>query len=234
MLRVDSINVSYGDVQVLEDVSLNVGAEEIVALVGANGAGKTTLLRAVSGLIHPASGEILLEGNTIHKLPPHKVVDMGIAHVPEGRHLFPEMTVQENLEMGARPARAREHRSESFDRVGKLFPVLLERRAQIAGTLSGGEQQMLAIGRALMSRPRLLLLDEPSLGIAPIVVEMLFDTIRKINQEGVTVLLVEQNALDSLELAHRGYVIENGRIVKQGAADALLEDDAVKEAYLGV
>lgn len=234
MLEVNGIDVYYGDVQALWDVSFTVGQGEVVTLVGANGAGKTTAMRTVAGLLRPRRGTITLDGRPIHHLPPDQRVAMGIALVPEGRQLWHDMTVLENLEMGAYLPEARRHRAETLQEVFRLFPRLEERQRQKAGTLSGGERQMCAIGRALMSRPRILLLDEPSLGLAPLVVKEVFSAIRDINAQGVTVLLVEQNVHLALDLAHRAYVIETGRITLAGPARELKEDPRVKEHLLGV
>src|SRR5919199_4235462 len=233
MLECRELDVYYGDLQSLWGVSLDVAAGEIVAMIGPNGAGKTTIMRTLAGLLQPARGTISLEGRRVDAEPGHRRVALGLALVPEGRRLFGTMTVLENLELGAYPGRARAQRQAALEWVYGIFPILAERRQQLAGTLSGGQQQMVAIGRALMSRPRLLLLDEPSLGLAPVVVEQIFDVIRQINGEGVTVLLVEQNARAALRLASRGYVIENGRVVQQDRADALLHDEHVRQAYLG-
>ena len=234
MLEVRSLSVAYGDVRVLHGVSLRVGQGEIVSLVGANGAGKTTTLRAVSGLLPPLEGEIVFEGERLAGVAPSTIVERGLAHVPEGRQLFTNMTVEENLEMGAYLPRARAGRGDALKRVTELFPRLGERRAQLAGTLSGGEQQMLAIGRALMSRPRLLILDEPSLGLAPIMVKAIFDAVARINAEGTTVLLVEQNLVQSLRLSHRAYVLETGCIVLEGSGAELLANPHTRQAFLGV
>jgi branched-chain amino acid transport system ATP-binding protein len=234
MLEVTGLQVAYGDVQALWGVDFEVPAGRIVALLGANGAGKTTSLRAVSGLVRPRAGRVRLEGRDVTALAPHALVALGMSHIPEGRRLWPGMTVRENLELGAFPTRARPHMRKGLGRVLGLFPRLAERQRQLAGTLSGGEQQMLAIGRALMARPRLLMLDEPSLGLAPLVVAELFRIIRAINEEGVTVLLVEQNVHQALAIAHHGYVLETGRIVTAGAARALLDSPEIEEAYLGL
>ncbi|RLE51214.1 MAG: ABC transporter ATP-binding protein [Candidatus Methanomethylicota archaeon] len=234
MLVVDRINVFYGDLQALWDVSLKVEKGEILALVGSNGAGKTTTLNTISGILKPRSGKIEFMGKRIDGMPPHKIVELGIAQVPEGRQLFPEMTVLENLEMGAYTKRAREKFYDTLEWVYQLFPILKERKNQLAGTLSGGEQQMLAIARALMSRPQLLMLDEPSLGLAPKLVLLVFEMIHKINEEGVTILLVEQNVRHALSIAHRGYVIETGKIVLEGSGQELLENEYVKKAFLGM
>ena len=232
MLEVRDLLVSYGEIRAVKGISLNVAAGEIVALLGSNGAGKTTTLKTVSGLLAPRSGEILFDGESLRGMPPHLIVRKGIAHVPEGRHVFNRLTVYENLEMGAY-ARSDAGAAADLDRVFALFPRLWERRRQRAGTLSGGEQQMLAIGRALMARPRLILFDEPSLGLAPTVVETTFAIIADIRRAGTTVLMVEQNARLALRMADRGYVMESGRIVLSGAARHLLADDHVRAAYLG-
>ncbi len=234
MLRIEDLHVFYGDIQALWGVSFEVRDREIVTLVGSNGAGKTTTLRTISGVLRAAQGTIALDGAPIDRLPPHTVVARGIGHIPEGRRLWPGMTVLENLELGAYPREARPKCRESQEWVFSLFPQLAERKGQLAGTLSGGEQQMLAIGRALMARPRVLMLDEPSLGLAPRLVAELFRVIGEINGQGVTVLLVEQNVHQALEIAHRAYVLETGRIVKEGRARDLLTDPAIKEAYLGL
>jgi branched-chain amino acid transport system ATP-binding protein len=234
LLQMRDVHTYYGHVHVLKGVSLAVDEGEVVALIGANGAGKSTTLRVISGLIRPRDGDILLGGRSIVKTPPHQIVYAGVSHAPEGRKIFSTLTVNENLSMGAyslgnAKGRIEEHR----ERVYTLFPRLLERRSQLAGTLSGGEQQMLAIGRALMSDPKLLLLDEPSLGLAPLLVKAIFDTVREINRMGMTVLLVEQNARAALKLANKGYVLETGRIVLSGPAVQLLADERVRKAYLG-
>jgi branched-chain amino acid transport system ATP-binding protein len=234
LLRVDGIEVGYGELTAVGDVSLEVREGETVALIGANGAGKTTTLRAVSGLLPLRRGRIEFEGQRIDGLTSAQIVARGIAHVPEGRQLFPTMTVLENLELGARTRPARARRAESLTGVFDLFPRLRERRGQLAGTLSGGEQQMCAIGRGLMARPRLLMLDEPSLGLAPVMVKAIFDDLGRINVQGLTILLVEQNVLRSLQLAHRGYVLENGRVIRSGAGPDLLASGQIKQAYLGL
>jgi branched-chain amino acid transport system ATP-binding protein len=231
LLEVDDVAVRYGAVQALRGVSLTVEEGEIVTLLGANGAGKTTTLRTISSLLRPVTGQVRFEGRRTDNVPAHQVVGIGIGHVPEGRRVFPTMTVQENLQMGA--YRDRKHAKEDSERLLEMFPVLAERRKQDAGTLSGGEQQMLAIARALMGRPRLLLLDEPSMGLAPLIVARIFEIIRQINADGTTVLLVEQNATQALRLASRGYVLANGEIVLEGSAKQLLDDPAVRSAYLG-
>lgn len=234
LLRVEGIEVGYGDLTAVRDVSLEVREGEAIALIGANGAGKTTTLRAVSGLLPLRRGRIELDGRPIHGLRPAEIVARGIAHVPEGRQLFPTMTVRENLELGARTRAARGARRETLARVFDLFPRLRERAAQLAGTLSGGEQQMCAIGRGLMARPRLLMLDEPSLGLAPVLVKTIFEDLARINGQGLTVLVVEQNVLRSLNLAHRGYVLENGRMTLSGRRAELLASGHIKQAYLGL
>ncbi len=231
LLQLVDLDVRYGAIQALSAVSVEVQQGEIVALLGANGAGKTTTLRTISGLARPWKGSVLFAGQEIHRLPPHEVVGLGVGHVPEGRRIFPQMSVQENLEMGA--YRRRGNLSQDMERVYALFPVLKQRRRQDGGTLSGGEQQMLAIGRALMSDPRLLLLDEPSMGLAPLVVETIFSIIEQIRSSGTTILLVEQNAVQALQLADRGYVLENGRVVMADQAGVLLNDQRVRAAYLG-
>ncbi|OGO42847.1 MAG: ABC transporter ATP-binding protein [Chloroflexi bacterium RBG_16_57_9] len=233
MLEVKNIDVFYGQAQALWDVSFNVAAGEIVTLVGSNGAGKSTTIKTISGLLTPANGEIAFESQRIDRLPAHEVVNLGIAQIPEGRRLWPGMTVIENLELGAYIARARREREAGRQRVFELFPRLAERRNQLAGTLSGGEQQMLAIGRALLSQPRLLMLDEPSLGLAPVLVEEVLRVIQEINRQGTTILLVEQNVFHALEIANRAYVLETGRVALQGDSHKLLENEYVKTAYLG-
>jgi branched-chain amino acid transport system ATP-binding protein len=231
LLEVEDIEVRYGAIAALKGVSFRVREGEIVALLGANGAGKTTTQQTVSGLLRPARGQIRYRGERIDGIPAHEVVGLGICHVPEGRRVFPQMTVLENLRMGA--FRFKRVRPEALDRVFELFPQLKERTRQTAGTLSGGEQQMLAIGRALMGQPQLLLLDEPSMGLAPMIVAQIFQIIREINKQGTTVLLVEQNAAQALRLAARGYVLETGRIVMTDDAATLLADDRVRASYLG-
>jgi branched-chain amino acid transport system ATP-binding protein len=234
MLEVDGIDVSYGDLQVLWNVSFRVAEGEIVALVGANGAGKSTTIKAVSGLLRPTSGGIRFLDQQLDRIPPYKVIAHGIAQVPEGRRLFPEMTVRENLIMGALAPRAKAKREETMERVFDLFPRLHDREKQLAGTLSGGEQQMCAVGRGLMALPRLIMFDEPSLGLAPILVSEIFRIIEQIKKQGVTVLVVEQNTKHSLEICDRAYVMENGRIVLTGTGRELLNDEHVKQAYLGI
>ena len=233
MLEIKDLHVSYGEIRALRGVSISVGAQEIVALLGNNGAGKTTTLKTVSGLLTPRQGKILLDGESLVGLPAHEIVGRGIAHVPEGRKIFNRLTVMENLEMGGY-ARRDGGLGEDLERVFTLFPRVKERREQVAGTLSGGEQQMLAIGRALMARPRLLMMDEPSMGLAPVLVEQILATIEDINARlGTTILLVEQNAAMALAIAHRGYVLETGAIVLAGSAQALQADPEVRRAYLG-
>jgi branched-chain amino acid transport system ATP-binding protein len=234
VLKVNGINVFYGDLQVLWDVAFDVKEREILVLVGANGAGKTTTLKTISSLLTPASGTIEFDGVRLDKLPPNKIIEQGIVHVPEGRRLFPEMSVEENLILGSLHGEAKSKRNETMAYVYSLFPRLLERRKQMAGTLSGGEQQMLAVGRGLMSRPKLMMFDEPSLGLAPILVQDIFDLIKKVNNEGVTVLLVEQNVTRTLAMCDRAYVLENGRNVLEGTGQELLANDHVREVYLGI
>jgi branched-chain amino acid transport system ATP-binding protein len=234
MLEVNKINVFYGDAQALWDVTFKVDKGEIVTIVGANGAGKSTTLKTIGGVLRPRPGEITFLGKRIDALPAHKTVEEGIAHIMEGRRLFPYMTVQENLELGAYNPKAWMKRKETLEWVYELFPILKERKDQLAGTLSGGEQQMLAIGRGLMSMPKLLMLDEPSLGLAPKLVMQVFDIIKKINEQGITILLVEQNVQHALTLADRGYVLENGRIAMEGTGEELLKNPHVKKVYLGI
>jgi len=234
MLKVNGIDVFYGDLQVLWDVSFEVKEKEILVLVGANGAGKSTTIRTISSLLTPRKGSIEFDGVRLDKTPPYHVIGHGIVHVPEGRRLFPQMSVEENLIMGTLNGEAKAKRAQSMERVYGLFPRLRERKKQLAGTLSGGEQQMLAVGRGLMSLPKLMMFDEPSLGLAPILVQDIFRIVRKINEEGVTVLLVEQNVRQTLAMCHRAYVLENGRVVLEGTGDALMANEHVKEAYLGI
>jgi branched-chain amino acid transport system ATP-binding protein len=234
MLRATGLDVFYGDVQVLWDVSFEVKRGEIVALIGANGSGKTTTLATVSSLLSPRKGTVEFEGKPIHTRAAHEMVTLGIAHVPEARRLFPEMTVRENLLLGALTPEAKKSRPEMLEKVYKIFPRLKERARQQAGTLSGGEQQMAAIGRGLMSKPRLLMLDEPSLGLSPLLVGEIFRVIQDVHEQGVTVLLVEQNVFKTLSVADRAYVLENGRIVLEGTGKGLLADEHVKKAYLGI
>ena len=234
MLRLEAIDAFYGDVQALADVSFDVAEREILALVGANAAGKSTTLRVVSGLVAPRRGRVLFGDAELTAVPAHLRVERGIVQVPEGRRLFPFMSVTENLLLGAHARRARAERERTLDYVLALFPALADRKAQLAGSLSGGEQQMCAIGRALMARPRLLMLDEPTLGLAPVLVTKIFETVRAINADGVTVLLVEQNVRQALTLAHRACVLESGKLVLQGRARELLGDERLKRAYLGL
>jgi branched-chain amino acid transport system ATP-binding protein len=235
LLKLVNVKTYYGNIQALKGVDLEVSEGEIITLIGSNGAGKTTTLMSIAGITPPGSGEILFMGQPIHNMSPHKIVSLGISQVPEGRHIFPQLTVMENLHMGAFLRTDKDGIMEDMEYVFTLFPILTQRRHQAGGTLSGGEQQMLAISRALMARPRLLLLDEPSLGLAPIIVKQIFNIIRKINSEHkTTIFLVEQNANLALQTAHRGYVMENGRIVLEDYADNLLLNEAVKRAYLGL
>jgi branched-chain amino acid transport system ATP-binding protein len=234
MLEIRNVDVFYGDVQVIWDVSFEVNQGEIVALIGANGAGKTTILKTISGILRPRKGEVRFETQPIYKIEPFKLIEMGIVHVPEARRLFVEMTVDENLDMGSLRGEAKPKREETRAMVFGLLPRLRERRKQFAGTLSGGEQQMLAIARGLMAKPRLLMFDEPSLGLAPILVREVFNTINKINSEGTTVLIVEQNVKQTLLVANRGYVLETGKITFKGTGDSLMNNEHVKTAYLGV
>lgn len=233
MLEVKQISVSYGLAPALWEVSLSVRDGKIVAIVGSNGAGKSTLMKAISGLIHPGEGTIEFDQRRIDHLPPHQVARMGIAHVPEGRRIFPHLTVIENLKMGVLPIKGQKRAQEILNNVFNLFPILAERQRQSGGTLSGGQQQMLAIGRGLMSDPKILLLDEPSLGLAPIIVDMVFEVVARLNSQGQTILLVEQNAFLSLEVAQYAYVLEVGRIVLEGEASKLIDDPHIKKAYLG-
>lgn len=234
MLKLVSISTAYGKVRVLREVSLEIGEKEIVALVGANGAGKSTLLKTISGIVHPTSGSIEFLGKRIDGTPPYEVLELGISQVPEGGKPFPDMTVKENLEMGAYSKKARKLIDESLEHIYKIFPLLKERGKQLARTLSGGQRQMLAMGRCLMSRPRLAMFDEPSYGLAPVVVGELFSFIQKLRDQGISILLVEQNIRHALEIADRGYVLENGRIVLEGASKDLLSNDHVRKAYLGI
>jgi len=234
VLEIKNINVFYGDVQVLWDVSFHVQPGEIVALIGANGAGKSTTLRTVSGLLRPSAGEITLDGKALHSMEPYDLITLGIAHVPEARRLFVEMTVEENLDMGSLRGQAKLKRKETKEMVFSLFPRLSERRRQLSGTLSGGEQQMLAIGRGLMGLPKVIMFDEPSLGLAPILVQEIFDIITRVRQEGKTVLIVEQNVRQTLAIADRAYVLETGKVTMEGKGQDMLNDEHVKAAYLGV
>ena len=233
MLEVKDLEVYYGVIQAIKGISFHVDKGEVIALIGANGAGKTTTLHTVTGLISPKNGHVLFEGKDITKVPAHKIVSMGMAHVPEGRRVFAELSVYENLKMGAYTRKDKNEIEESLKNVYKRFPRLEERKNQMAGTLSGGEQQMLAMGRALMSIPKIILMDEPSMGLSPIMVNEIFDIIRSVSESGTTVLLVEQNAKKALSIADRAYVLETGKIVLEGKAKDLLEDDSIKKAYLG-
>ena len=232
-LEIDDIHVFYDNIEALKGVSIKVEKGQIVTLVGANGAGKTTTLRAVSGLLHPRVGDIRFAGASLRDVPPHEIATMGVRHVPEGRRIFARLTVAENLSMGAFSRRGRREVAEDRERMLTLFPVLRERLRQIAGTLSGGEQQMVATARALMGRPRVLLMDEPSMGLSPVMVERVFETIKAINEQGVTILLVEQNAVMALDIADDAYVMESGRVVLAGRGKDLLDDEKVRRAYLG-
>jgi len=234
VLKVSNLNVFYGKAQALHDVSLQVNEKEIVALVGANGAGKTTLLNTISGLLRPASGTVEFLGQRIDKLPPHKIVRLGICQIPEGRKLFSDMTVRENLEMGAYFSEAWRRRSETLEQVYEIFPALKERRGQPAKKLSGGERQMVAIGRGLMSTPKLCMFDEPSYGLAPKLFSEVLEVIKRLREQGITILLVEQNVRHTLEIADRAYVLENGHIVLEGTGKELLQNEQVKRAYLGL
>jgi branched-chain amino acid transport system ATP-binding protein len=233
LLEIEGLKVLYGRVEALHGISLSVEEGEVVTLIGSNGAGKTTTVRTISGLVPPSAGRIMLEGKEISGLPAPEIVKRGIGHSPEGRHVFPRLTVRDNLEMGAYLRRDKNLKKD-MDRVFKLFPRLFERESQLAGTLSGGEQQMLAMGRAMMTRPRVLLLDEPSLGLSPVLVETIFQVIGELHQEGTTILLIEQNALLALNTASRGYVMETGNIVMSDKADVLLDSPDVRRAYLGI
>jgi branched-chain amino acid transport system ATP-binding protein len=233
LLSVNNLEICYGVISALQGVSLEIAEREIVTLIGANGAGKTTLLRSISGLLRPRDGSIHMNGTEIHRLPPHEIVRRGISHVPEGRQIFANLTVRENLQLGGFQEQSQAELRGREEHCYALFPVLAERREQRGGTLSGGEQQMLAIARALMAKPKLLLLDEPSLGLAPLIVRKIFQIIREINAEGTTVFLVEQNAHMALTIAHRAYVLQTGQVIKSDKASKLLEDPDVKKAYLG-
>ena len=233
LLEVRDLHIAYGAIEAVKGISFSVEGGQVVALIGSNGAGKTTTLRAISGLLRPASGDIFFEGESLNELPAHRIVIKGVAHSPEGRRVFPRLSVADNLDMGAFARRDRQESAADIERVFKLFPVLAERRSQAAGTLSGGEQQMLAMGRALMSRPRLLMLDEPSMGLSPIVMRTIFDTVAELKSTGTTILLVEQNAQAALALADTAHVIETGRIVLSGTGAELLGNPEVKKAYLG-
>ncbi|HHU73739.1 MAG TPA: ABC transporter ATP-binding protein [Clostridiales bacterium] len=233
MLEIKNLQVFYGVIQAIKDVSFQVNEGEVIALIGANGAGKTTILHTITGLIPAKTGEVIFEGQDLLKIPAHQIVSLGMAHVPEGRHVFSQLTVYENLLMGAYTRKDKAEIEDTLENVYKRFPRLKERKNQYAGTLSGGEQQMLAMGRALMSKPRIVLMDEPSMGLSPILVEEIFDIIKSISNNGTTVLLVEQNAKKALEIANRAYVLETGKIVLDGDAKQLMNDESVKKAYLG-
>ena len=234
MLEIKNLNLFYGQIQVLHDISFTVNSGEIVALIGANSSGKTSLISAISGIVPITSGEMYFHSQNITSLKPHQIVESGIVHIPEGRHLFPQMTVMENLQMGAYPETARNNINRTLESVFSLFPKLQERRDQLAGSLSGGEGQMLAIARGLMAMPKLLMLDEPSLGLAPAIVKNIFQIIKQLHSAQTTILLVEQNVRQSLEIANRAYVIENGKIVLSGSGQSLLDDDRIRKAYLGL
>ncbi len=234
MLEVRDINTFYGKIQALWGVSLRIDDKEIVALVGSNGAGKTTLLNTISGLIHPASGSIEFLGTRIDGLTPHAIVELGMSHIPEGRKLFPDMSVRENLEMGAYTKRAWKQKRETLDKVYQLFPILKARQGQLASTLSGGEQQMVAMGRGLMSQPRLCIVDEPSSGLAPLIVDEIFGIIQGLRDQGIAIFLIEQNVQQTLEIADRAYVLENGRVVLEGESKELLKEELIRKAYLGL
>jgi branched-chain amino acid transport system ATP-binding protein len=234
MLEVNNVNTFYGQIQILWDVSLKINEGEILALIGANGAGKTTLVHTISGIIHPTSGTISFLTQRINGIPPHAIVELGISHIPEGRKLFTEMSVQENLELGAYTSHAWKDRNTTLDYVYGLFPILKERAKQLARTLSGGEQQMLALGRGLMSRPKLCIIDEPSNGLAPIRVKEIFQIIKSLRNQGITILLIEQNVHQTLQIADRACVLENGRIALEGCCEDLLKSDHIRKAYLGL
>jgi branched-chain amino acid transport system ATP-binding protein len=234
MLDIENISAAYGMVQILRDVSFHVEEKEIISIIGPNGAGKTTLVKTIMGLLHPKNGAIRFKGENIEKLPPYEIVKKGLILIPEGRDIFPRMTVEENLKLGAYTANGKGNVKEAKEKVYQIFPVLKKKEKALAQTLSGGEQQMLVICRSLMSNPQLLILDEPSLGLAPIIVEKVLDTVRKINEEGVTVLLVEQNIRDSLDIADRGYVLEQGKIILEGKSKELLCNNHIKQVYMGL
>lgn len=233
MLEIKDIEVYYGMIQAIKGISFEVNEGEVIALIGANGAGKTTILHTITGLLSPKKGSVIFEGKDITKIPAHKIVSLGMAHVPEGRRVFAELTVYENLKMGAYTRKDKEEIAKTLEMVYKRFPRLEERKNQLAGTLSGGEQQMLAMGRALMSHPKIIVMDEPSMGLSPILVNEIFDIIQEVSASGTTVLLVEQNAKKALSIADRAYVLETGKIVLDGDAKALMNDDSIKKAYLG-
>ena len=234
MLNLQKIDVSYGDVQILSKLSLSVEQGKIISILGSNGAGKTTTIKTISGQLHPLSGTVEFEGGRIDRVPPFKIVELGVIQIPEGRKIFPLMTVLENLELGSYTAQTKKKRTSTLSYVFGLFPLLRERKSQIAGTLSGGEQQMLAIGRGLMSLPKLLMLDEPSLGLAPLIVKHIFGTIKNINRTGTTLLLVEQNVKAALLLSDRAYVLENGKITLEGRAEELMNQEKVRKAFMGI
>ena len=233
MLEVKDLEVYYGMIQAIKGVSVHVDQGEVIALIGANGAGKTTILHTVTGLLSPKKGSVVFEGQEVTKIPAHKIVSLGMAHVPEGRRVFAELSVYENLKMGAYTRKDKSEIEENLQKIYERFPRLKERKNQMAGTLSGGEQQMLAMGRALMSQPKIILMDEPSMGLSPILVNEIFDIIQEVSKSGTTVLLVEQNAKKALSIADRAYVLETGRIALEGRAEDLLRDDSIKKAYLG-
>ncbi|MCI8731887.1 MAG: ABC transporter ATP-binding protein [Lachnospiraceae bacterium] len=233
MLEIKDIEVYYGMIQAIKGISFEVNEGEVIALIGANGAGKTTILHTITGLLSPKKGSVVFEGKDITKVPAHKIVSLGMAHVPEGRRVFAELSVYENLKMGAYTRKDKEETAKTLEMVYKRFPRLEERKNQLAGTLSGGEQQMLAMGRALMSHPKIIVMDEPSMGLSPILVNEIFDIIQEVSAGGTTVLLVEQNAKKALSIADRAYVLETGKIVLEGDAETLMNDDSVKKAYLG-
>ncbi len=233
-LKINNINVAYGDIQVLFDVSLHIEKGEVVSIIGANGAGKTTTLKTISGLLHPSKGSIIFNDETIDNLSPEKIVEKGIIHVPEGRKLFPFMSVEENLEMGSYNSRAYDKRFETMEEIFELFPRLKERRKQMAGTLSGGERQMVAVGRGLMAKPDILMFDEPSLGLAPVIIKNIMNIVKTIADSGTTIILVEQNIHVSLSISNRAYVLEQGYVVNSGDAKQLLNDPSVKKAFLGI
>jgi branched-chain amino acid transport system ATP-binding protein len=234
MLDIENVSAAYGMVQILRDVSFHVEEKEIISIIGPNGAGKTTLVKTIMGLLHPKNGTIRFKGENIEKLPPYEIVKKGLILIPEGRDIFPRMTVEENLKLGAYTANGKSNINEAKEKVYQIFPVLKKKQKALAQTLSGGEQQMLVICRSLMSNPQLLILDEPSLGLAPIIVEKVLDTVRKINEEGVTILLVEQNIRDSLDIADRGYVLEQGKIILEGKSKELLCNNHIKQVYMGL
>ena len=234
MLDIENVSASYGMVQILRDISFHVKEKEIISIIGPNGSGKTTLVKTIMGLLHPKNGAIRFKGENIEKLPPYEIVKKGLILIPEGRDIFPRMTVEENLKLGAYTANGKNTVKEAKEKVYQIFPVLKKKEKALAQTLSGGEQQMLVICRSLMANPQLLILDEPSLGLAPIIVEKVLDTVRKINEEGVTILLVEQNIRDSLDVADRGYVLEQGKIILEGKSSELLCNNHIKQVYMGL